>query len=440
MKIILFNLGLALEGVMSNKVRALLTALGIVFGVGAVIAMMAIGKGAEKAIIAQMKLIGTNNIVISSVLPEEQEGNSEDDSGSGNQVDKRELFSPGLNLNDLKAVAVNIPTVEFTSPEIILQKTMIYKGNSKKANAVGVTNDFFSLHGQKISKGNKFHPIHFEKGSAVCILGYELAKNLFSGEEAIGKYVKCGPVWLKVIGTLQKRQANAENLEELGIRDPNQDLYMPIETAFVRYEDRALINRRDIGRSRRSGEVENYHQIDKAIVHITDASYLRNSATLISRMLKRRHNDNVDFQIEIPELLIQQQQKTQETFNMVLAIIAGISLLVGGIGIMNIMLASVWERVKEIGIRRSLGATRKDIILQFLLEAVLISVFGGLVGILLGIVSAEIIARTADIPTQIDLWALTLSFGVAVAIGLIFGLLPAEKAAAQDPIKSLRTE
>ena len=160
----------------------------------------------------------------------------------------------------------------------------------------------------------------------------------------------------------------------------------------------------------------------------------------MARILKRRHNDIIDFEIEVPELLLEQEQKTQDTFNLVLAVIAGISLLVGGIGIMNIMLASVLERIKEIGVRRSLGANRQDIILQFLFEAVIISLLGGVIGVAVGILSAKAIASSADIPTVVSAWSIILSFGVAATIGLIFGLFPARKAAMQDPIKALRSD
>ncbi len=175
-------------------------------------------------------------------------------------------------------------------------------------------------------------------------------------------------------------------------------------------------------------------------MRILEPIYVEPSAELITRILKRRHNDKIDFEIEVPELLIKQQQKTQETLNFVLAVIAGISLLVGGIGIMNIMLASVLERIKEIGIRRSLGATKGDVVLQFLFEAVVISLMGGLLGVLLGVVAARLIASSAEIPTVITVWSVAISFVVAAGIGLTFGILPARRAADLDPISALRSD
>jgi putative ABC transport system permease protein len=173
---------------------------------------------------------------------------------------------------------------------------------------------------------------------------------------------------------------------------------------------------------------------------VNESKYLQPTADVIARMLKRRHAGQVDFSMEIPELLLQQEQKTQDIFNLVLAVIAGISLLVGGIGIMNIMLASVYERIKEIGLRRAIGATQKDIVTQFLFEAVLVSAIGGIIGVVLGILAAKAIATTAEIPTIISWWSVLLSFGVAASIGLAFGIFPAQKASKLDPIEALRTE
>ena len=186
--------------------------------------------------------------------------------------------------------------------------------------------------------------------------------------------------------------------------------------------------------------MENYHQLDRLVVQVSRTETLQATADVLARILKRRHREKIDFEVQVPELLIQQQQKTQETFNFVLAVIAGISLLVGGIGIMNIMLASVLERIKEIGVRRALGAFRQDITLQFLFEAIVISLIGGLLGIILGIVATRIITSYADIPTSISFWSIALSFGVAFMIGLVFGLVPAQRAAEQDPIKALRSD
>ncbi|MFQ5447523.1 MAG: ABC transporter permease, partial [Saprospiraceae bacterium] len=281
---------------------------------------------------------------------------------------------------------------------------------------------------------------HVEGSMPVCVIGHNIKTKFFAGTNPLGQRIKCGKEWFKIIGILEQRTASRESLETLGLRDYNSDIYIPITTALLRFEDRAKFTKEDIGRRRTNFEAGNYHQLDKLVVRVSDAALLRASADVIGRLLKRRHRNTVDFEVEVPELLLQQQQKTQDIFNFVLAVIAGISLLVGGIGIMNIMLASVLERIKEIGIRRSLGATQTDITLQFLFEAIFISLLGGVIGSLLGMLSAQAIASSAGIPTIVTGWSILLSFGVAATVGLVFGLFPAQKAAQKDPIKALRTE
>ena len=445
---IFFHLRLALEGISANKLRAFLTALGIVFGVGAVIAMLAIGTGAKQAILEQMKLIGANNIVIKSVIPSEdsEENNKANQSASGNNNNsgnKDKLpWSPGLTLADLEGIANVTPTVGKISPEIVVPVSIIQSGRLEKSRCVGVTNTFFDLNQLRVEKGALFSKGQIEAGKPVCIIGKNIQTRFFGTEEALGKQIKCGQNWFTIIGILEKRVASEESLKSLGIRDYNDDVYIPVTTVLLRFNNRALITKSDVGRGggNEDEDDKNYHQLDRAIIQVTESQNLRATADVIARILKRRHHDVVDYEIEVPELLLEQEQKTQETFNLVLAVIAGISLLVGGIGIMNIMLASVLERIKEIGLRRSLGATRRDIIFQFLLEAVLISLFGGVIGVILGIASARLIASQADIPTVISGWSILLAFGVAAVIGIGFGLFPARKAAIQDPIKALRTE
>jgi putative ABC transport system permease protein len=225
------------------------------------------------------------------------------------------------------------------------------------------------------------------------------------------------------------------------------DVYAPLQTVLVRYKNRDMITQASLGTGRRnsSGTTEstapvNYHQLDRLVLQVGQTNQLTPTADVLSRLLQRRHLDVVDYEIEIPELLLKQQQRTNDIFNYVLGAIAGISLLVGGIGIMNIMLASVLERIKEIGLRLAIGAQKNDIIQQFLFEAVMISVTGGIIGVALGVSMAFLVSSVADIPTVISFMSIVLSFGVAATVGLIFGIAPARKAANQDPITSLRYE
>lgn len=453
----IFNFILAVEGVLDNILRSVLTALGIVFGVAAVIAMLAIGTGAKQALLDQMKLIGTNNIVINSVMLKEGEGgeetaNTQQSTGSAASSPQKgkegkRPWSPGLTLEDLKAIEKVLPGVDKISPEVVEQTNLVFGGKTGKAKVVGITNAFFELNNLGLATGDFFHKDHIEGGKPVCIIGQTVQTKYFPETEPIGQWIKCGTSWFKIIGVLEKRVASKESLENLGIRDYNADVYVPVTSAMLRIKNRARVtsdkiqqnNGWDDGENEKKTD-ESYHQLDKVVVRLADAGTLQVSAQVIAKILKRRHKDLIDFEVEVPELLLQQQQKTQDIFNSVLAAIAGISLLVGGIGIMNIMLASVMERIKEIGVRRSLGAREGDIVLQFLFEAVIISLIGGILGVGLGVVSAMIVSKYSEIPTVVSTWSIALSFGVAATIGLVFGLFPARKAAKQDPIKALRIE
>lgn len=438
----LFNFMIALESVMVNKLRGMLTALGIVFGVAAVIAMLAIGAGAKQFILDQMKLIGTNNIVFEQQDPEESSSSTEADTEAeitSNSDNELKAWAPGISVHDLAAIEATAPSVDLLSPEVINKTKAIYKGKILDVKVVGVTNAFFEINALETVKGTLFSESHASNRKSVCVIGKDIETKLFSGKNAIGQSIKCGNNYFTVVGVLNRRVATRETLSALGISDYNSDIFVPMEVALMRFGDRSRIKKNDVGRNA-DDDGGPMHQIDRLVVRVNNSAYLQPTADVISRMLKRRHMGQVDFRVEIPELLLQQEQKTQDIFNLVLAVIAGISLLVGGIGIMNIMLASVYERIKEIGLRRSLGATSKDIVRQFLYEAMLVSIIGGIIGILLGVGAAKVISTAADIPTMISWWSIVLSFGVAASVGLVFGIVPARKAAKLDPINALRSD
>lgn len=440
---ILSNFDIALEAVMANKIRSILTALGIIFGVAAVIAMLAIGNGAQQEILEQIRLVGVNNIVITPVVEQSEEAV---EAGSGEQEKKK--FSPGLTLQDANSIKEVIPSIAAISPEIIFETYIIKNGIRRTAKLVGVEPNYFALTSFELYEGSGFNEEQLKRGSPVCIIGKGVQTRFFASEDPIGKMIKCGPHWLKIVGVLEERIISGNSIENLGIRDYNMDVYTPIKTMLIRYKNRALVTEAMLRAGAMNNNQENnenkaptnYHQLDRLVVQVEKTEVLNATAGIVSRLLKRKHYDVVDFEITIPELLLKQQQRTKSIFNIVLGTIAGISLLVGGIGIMNIMLASVMERIKEIGLRLSLGAKKKDIIQQFLLEAVMISCVGGLIGVLLGIGFAATISRLADIPTIITFFSVLLSFGVAATIGIIFGIAPARRAANQDPITSLRYE
>ncbi len=446
-------ISVSLEAVFLNKSRSVLTALGIIFGVAAVIAMMAIGNGARQEILEQIKLVGLNNIVI---LPT---GNGNNSSNSDNQKDDQskslqKRYIPGLSLKDAESIRENIPTVVRISPEIIYSTLATREGKKIDVDLSGVSLDFFKVFNLVLKSGSFFDMKQAETGSAVCILGPEVATRLFPDKNPLGQQIKCGNVWLKVIGLIRGLEVN-KKAENMGISDYNRSVFTPVKSVLLRYKDRTLINQAALmgGGSQvivqggsvtffssgsGSKSIGNENQVDKIVVQVRESQQLTPTARLIRRMLKRRHQGMVNFEIKIPELLLKQEQKTKDIFNIVLGAIAGISLIVGGIGIMNIMLASVMERIREIGVRRATGATQKDIVLQFLAESVFISISGGIIGILLGVIMAKLITLTTGILTIVSFWSILLSFGVAAAVGILFGYLPAKKAALKDPVESLR--
>jgi len=446
----LSNLAIAVSAVLANKVRSLLTALGIIFGVAAVISMLAIGQGAQQEIINQIKLVGVNNIVIRPVV-EQKEEKLEEKPG---QKEKRK-FSPGLTVRDVQGIRQIVPGLTSISPEIILETSVVRSGFRRSAKLVGVAPAYFHIYNFTLKEGQLFSAEHLELGLPVCVIGHSIKSKFFATENPVGKSIKVGAHWLQIIGVLQERLVSETSISKLGIRDFNLDVYVPIQTFLIRYRNRDLITRSALQEQamRSRGWVntasqneaaerdrKNYHQLDRLVIQVEETGRLRAVADVLARLLQRRHYDVVDFEIEIPELLLKQQQRTNDIFNYVLGAIAGISLLVGGIGIMNIMLASVLERIKEIGLRLSLGARKSDIVQQFLFEAVMISVSGGMIGVALGVALALLVSTIAGIPTIVTFSSIFIAFGVAATVGLIFGIAPARRAAQQDPITSLRYE
>lgn len=441
---ILYNLEIALDAITQNRLRAFLTSLGIIFGVASVIAMLAIGSGAEQEILAQMELLGTNNVVIRPVV-EQEEGLVAEDNEQANR------FSPGLSLLDLQAISEVIPEVKKVSPEVIYDVLVIRKGLKRTGKFVGVDNDYFDISNLDVVSGQRFSQIQMEEALPVCIIGDGVRAKFFAGEDPIGKQIKCGQTWLTVIGVLKRLDSTVGDLQRLGIRDFNMDIFSPIQTVLLRHENRALVTTRDVQEAASNDNDDdeegsasripvNYHQLDKIVVQVDDNTYMQSIADILARFLQRRHNDVIDFEVIVPELLLQQEQRTKRIFNIVLSSIASISLIVGGIGIMNIMLASVIERYKEIGVRMAIGARKHDIMLQFLTEALAISLTGGIIGIVLGVGLSYVIEESTEILTIVTPLSIFISFGVALMIGVIFGLIPARRAAEYQPADAVRYE
>jgi putative ABC transport system permease protein len=449
---VLFSMRTAVEAVGHNKLRASLTSLGILFGVASVIAMLAIGKGAEKEILEQMRLLGSNNVVITPLVEQKEEKTKEQ--GAGKQPKK---YTPGLTFRDAEAIREVVPNVEATTSEIVVNTLIARDGIRRTGKVVGVDTTYFRLTNLALARGAQFSPDQIMLGRPVAIIGQGVRSRFFTREEPIGKSIKVGETWLTVVGVLEDRKVSAQTAQRLGIRDPGMDVYVPVHTMLLRYRDRARVTQQEIEQATRDAntggngtadqedpevraERTNYNQLDRIIVRVNEAGVVSSVAEIIQRMLARRHNAVIDFEISVPELLLKQEQRTKTIFNVVLGAIASISLIVGGIGIMNIMLASVLERIREIGVRRAMGATQKDILFQFLSEAVLISVAGGVAGIMMGGVISYGIEHFAGIKTIVSALSVVLAFGVSFTVGIAFGIVPAWRAAQQDPVVCLPYE
>ena len=447
---VLFSMRTAVEAVGHNTLRAALTSLGILFGVASVIAMLAIGKGAEQEILEQMRLLGSNNVVIMPLV-EQKEEQAKDE---GTKEPKK--FSPGLTIRDARKILGIVPNVSTVSGEIVLQSLVTREGRRRSGKVVGIDTTYLDLLNLRIAEGKGFAPLQVADGAPVAIIGHGVKTRFFTTEEPIGKPIKVGNVWLTVIGVLEDRKVSEATSQKLGIRDANMDVYVPLSTMLLRFRNRSQVTERDVQQASRQFDIDpnatanedpeqraertNYHQLDRIIVRVDDARYVTGVANVLQRMLTRRHNNVIDFEITVPELLLKQEQRTKTIFNVVLAAIAAISLIVGGIGIMNIMLASILERTREIGVRRAVGASQRDILAQFLSEAVLISLAGGIAGILVGGGLSFGIERLADIQTIVSAFSVFIAFGVSITVGIVFGIVPAWRAARQDPVVCLRYE
>ncbi|MDR2848582.1 MAG: ABC transporter permease [Bacteroidales bacterium] len=444
------DIRIAVESILANKLRSVLTALGIIFGVGAVISMMAIGNGAQQEILEQIKMVGVNNIIIVPVLPEEDEDSNEDASSAADAGQKKK-FSKGLTMADAEAIGALVSSVKVMSPEISMNSFVIQHGIREQAKLVGISKEFFQLYDLPLEGGTIFDSHQEESGLAVCLIGANIRSRFFNQSEPLGAYIKVGDVWLKIIGVLERSNITITGHQQSGVNVINDNVFIPAKTMLLRFKNRALTQPNTGSTMRRGRQIimtsttttdtkKNYHQLDRIVVQVKETEQITPTVELLSRMILRRHSGVMDFEITVPEMLLKQQQRTKEIFNIVLGAIASISLLVGGIGIMNIMFASVMERIKEIGTRMAIGAKKKDIVVQFLSEAVLISVTGGLIGVILGVIASWLITKFSGILTIMSLGSVLVSFLVSATVGIIFGYSPAKRASEKDPIESLRYE
>ncbi len=405
-------LNIGISSIKQHKLRSLLTMLGVIFGVAAVIAMMSIAGGAQKAAVEQIKLLGTNNIRIRQMdLTEEKKAEAE------------YKGSFGLNTRDVELIQEIAPGVEAAAPLKFIDTQIYFADKEASGRVVGTDPGYIRVTNAFPDQGRFITDIDLLEAKKVCVLGGEIARELFQLKSPLGEKIRIEDAWYTVVGVMQSKQIRDGKNTVIKVRNINRDVYVPITAIFHRMLNADL-----------------YDAIDEISVKIDDQDLVLPSSRIIERLMLRSHNKVKDFDIIIPRELLAQAQKTQQIFNIVMGAIAAISLLVGGIGIMNIMLATVTERIREIGIRRAIGASERDIMLQFLNETVFISVSGGIMGIILGALMAQIITFYANWDTVISIIAIVSAFGISVIVGVVFGLYPAQKAARMDPIEALRTE
>jgi len=395
-----------------HKLRTVLTMLGMIFGGAAVLSMLSIGAGAEQQALEVIKKMGIRNIIIQAKQFEPSEL----------QVIRQD--SPGLSLRDIAALEKALPEGTVVTAKKLLKTFMLASTYGKTDSRVlGVTSTYPVVNNLSVVEGSFFLPIDEIESSQVCVLGMTARRKLFGLNQAIGEQIKINQEWFTVIGILDDQMVEKEEFQGVKLENPNNDIYIPLQTLLNKFE-------RD--------PVEN--QLDEIIVQIPEDAPLRENAVLISGLIGSTHRQIDDFSLVVPEKLLEQNRQTQRIFNIVMGAIASISLLVGGIGIMNIMLASVLERTNEIGLRRALGARQRDISRQFLLEAISISLSGALLGISLGYGISQLVASYSGWATIVTPFSVMLGVGVSASVGIVFGIYPARQAAKISPIEALRYE
>ena len=414
------DISLGIENLLLHKLRSFLTMLGVVFGVGSVVAMLAVGEGASKEALDQIRKLGSNNIIITAVKSVEEETTSTTQSF---------MSIYGLTYEDHRRLSETMKTIKKTVPVKLVRKEGFLKARVLELRVVGTTPIWFDLVQRPVIAGRVLTGSDVDNQAPVTVLTEYGARRLLATDSTIGQTLRIGSDAFKIVGIVKSEGGEAANIQ---LPDQQVDAYIPIDVARVYYGDISF--RRTSGSDER--EMVELHQI---IVQVDRTEDVESTAKGIEEMLKRFHNKK-DYIISVPLALLKQAEATKRTFNIVLGSIACISLLVGGIGIMNIMLASVTERTREIGIRRAIGAKKKQIIMQFLIETVVLSTIGGIVGLGLGILIPALITYLVAMPTVITLWGIILPLFISGAIGIVFGLYPAARAAEVDPIIALRHE
>ncbi len=407
------NLTNAALSLIDHKLRSFLTMLGIIFGTASVITMVSIGEGAKLQAIAKYKDLGISNIII-----------RDKDLTEAELEQMRMKFSQGLSFKDAQVIKEIVPGVVEVAPQSEKKIDARYGDKSSKATLIGITPSIIQILNYQIGSGIFINNDHYDRQLKVCFLGASVSRELFGYEQPVGQQIKLDDQWFEVVGVMQTKSLFTETVGELASRDLNNDIYIPLTT----------FNKRIPKENRFTSEIK------QLTIKLENSDQLVQSAAIMRSILNRHHFNNNDFSIIIPYELIKQEEKETRIYNLLLASIAAISLIVGGIGIMNIMLASVLERTSEIGIRRAIGGRKIDIMNQFVTEAVVLSVTGGLIGVLLGITLSIVISLATAVHTSLTLYSIFIAFGFSVLVGITFGYLPAQKAAELKPIESIRYE
>jgi len=410
----------ALDSLAAHKLRSALTMLGMIFGVGAVIAMMSIGAGAERQALATIERLGLRNVLVRAKTFKDEE--------------LREIrqTSLGVSQRDAAAIAEAVPGVELVAPRIRIEpyKVLSPAGKADGVAVYGVTPRHSALANLALAEGRFLDPLDESTHAQVCVVGPAVRRDLFGYGPALGRLVKINDVWLEVVGVLAAADAGPaggkaapEKSDAPPAASASREIYLPLSTADRKFEHSDLAS-----------------PLDEIVVRLKPGTSGEETASLLRDLLDRLHGGAADYELVVPEALLAESRRTQRLFNVVMGAIAGISLLVGGIGIMNIMLATVLERTREIGVRRAVGARSRDIRFQFIVESFAISLIGGLAGIVAGLALARGVAAYAGWETIVTGASILLSTGVAMAVGLASGIYPASRAAGLDPIEALRYE
>jgi putative ABC transport system permease protein len=395
-----------------HKVRTLLTLLGMIFGVGAVIAMLNIGEGAEREALKMIDTMGLHNLIIKAKTFEEK------------TLKEQRKHSSGLTIRDGEISARSLPFIESFSAQKVIDTYSIFSAEGRSdGEAIGVSASFFTVSKFTLEQGRLVNESDNLRFSQVVVLGATSAKQLFPLGGALGKNVKINHLWFKVVGVLKAPFLQKKAFQGIKLAGDQHRVFIPLNTSIHKFSSKDLAS-----------------EVNGIKLQLNDTVDPIEAAKAVSHLLNRRHNKVDDYEIIIPAALLAQQKKTQQIFNIVMSCVAGISLLVGGIGIMNIMLATVLERTKEIGLLRAIGATQKDIQIQFIAESFTISIMGGILGIFFGILLAELISIYSEWAVSWSLTAIVLSFSICAIIGFTFGVYPAVKASKLNPIDALQSD